>query len=106
MHMYRTYILQILATRFDRFLGVDNATLHRSKATDAWIYVEIDLTDDPIQGFPIVVANKKFWQEVRYKRPNLYYTKCWRQGHTSMVCRVGEGASHRGREDVKGTLGV
>ncbi|KAF5481437.1 hypothetical protein F2P56_002087 [Juglans regia] len=86
LHMYRADFLQILATRFGRFLGIDNATLHRTRASGARMCVEIDLTDEPVQSFPIVMANKKIWQEVRYERPGFYCTKCCRQGHTSVVC--------------------
>ncbi|XP_035544614.1 uncharacterized protein LOC118348003 [Juglans regia] len=102
LHMYRADFLQILATRFGRFLGIDNATLHRTRASGARMCVEIDLKDEPVQRFPIVMANKKVWQEVRYERPGFYCTKCWRQGHTAVVCRASEEAMRKGCDVSKG----
>ncbi|KAF5442885.1 hypothetical protein F2P56_035497 [Juglans regia] len=77
LHMYRADFLQILATRFGRFLGIDNATLHRTRA---W-------------GLEC---------EVRYERPGFYCTKCCRQGHTSVVCRASEEVVRKGRDVAKG----
>lgn len=66
------------------FLGTDNATLHRTRASGARMCMEIDLIDEPVQGFPIMVANKKFWQEARYERQGFYYVKCYRQA----ICQL------------------
>lgn len=40
--LYRLDCLQVLATRFGKFLGIDNATLYRTSVTGAQIFVEID----------------------------------------------------------------
>ncbi|KAL5982265.1 hypothetical protein ACLOJK_016336 [Asimina triloba] len=61
--------------RFGRYLGTDNATLNRTRASGARICVEVDLTLEPVKSFPI----------------------CSRQGHTSIVCRVGEKRKNEGR---------
>ncbi|KAL5979501.1 hypothetical protein ACLOJK_019405 [Asimina triloba] len=72
-------------------VGTDNATLNRSRATGARICVEIDLTVEAVKGFPIVVSPTKcIWQDARYEKQGFYCTKCYRQGHTTVVCRVGE----------------
>ncbi|KAL6012688.1 hypothetical protein ACLOJK_003177 [Asimina triloba] len=63
-------------------VGTDNATLTRSRATGARICVEIDLTAEAVKGFPIVVSP----------------TKCiWKEGHTTVVCRVGERSKEVGK---------
>ncbi|CAI9763515.1 unnamed protein product [Fraxinus pennsylvanica] len=90
LHLYRVDCLQILATSFGRYLGMNNATLNRTRATGARIYVEVDLKEEPIQGFPIVMALKKLWQEARYERHGFYCSKCSRQGYTAIVCRAGK----------------
>ncbi|KAF5450314.1 hypothetical protein F2P56_030677 [Juglans regia] len=102
LHMYRADFLQILATRFGRFLGIDNATLHRTRVSGAQMCVEIDMTDEPVQRFPIVMGNKKIWQEVWSERPGFYCTKCCRQGHTTVVCRASEEVVRKGRDVAKG----
>lgn len=90
-HMYKTDCLQILAMRFGHYLGINNATLNKTRATRARLCVEVDLKEEPIKGFPIVVStNRTIWQEAWYEKIGFYYTKCCRQGHTKMVCRVGE----------------
>lgn len=69
MHMYRVDCLSILATRFGRFLGTDNATLNKTRESGARICVEIDLLEEPVRSFLIVVsAHQKIWQEVRYEK--------------------------------------
>ncbi|KAK1578171.1 hypothetical protein Q3G72_028139 [Acer saccharum] len=98
MHLYRRDCLQIFATRFGRYLGTDNATLNRTRATGARIYVEVDLTMEPVKGFPILVSQTKcIWQEARYEKPGFYCMKCHRQGHTAVVCRAGEGRKGVGK---------
>lgn len=90
MHMYRVDCLQILAMRFSRFLGTDNLTLNKTKASGARICVEIDLLEEPIQNFLIGVStHQKIWQEARYEKQGSYCRKCHRQGHTEVICRVG-----------------
>lgn len=61
MHLYRWDCLEILASRFGRYLGTDNATLNRTRATGVRICVDVDLSADLVQGFPIMVENKKLW---------------------------------------------
>ncbi|KAL5999682.1 hypothetical protein ACLOJK_037967, partial [Asimina triloba] len=61
--------------RFGRYLGTDNAALNRTRASGAHICVEVDLTMKPVRSFPI----------------------CFRQGHTSVVCRVGEKRKNEGK---------
>lgn len=39
LHMYRANCLQILATRFGRYLGIDNATLNKMRATGLCVEV-------------------------------------------------------------------
>lgn len=42
-------------------------------------------------GFPLVAGNKnQVWQEVVYEKRGFYCKKCFRQGHTKAVCRVGD----------------
>jgi len=43
LHLYCTDCLQILATRFGCYLGTDNATLHKIRASRARMCVEVDL---------------------------------------------------------------
>lgn len=88
LHLYRMDCIQILATRFGRFLGTDNATLYRTKAIGARICVEVDLKEDPVKSFPSVVGQQNHvWQEVVYENRDFYCRKCFRQGHTDIVCR-------------------
>ncbi|XP_042959294.1 uncharacterized protein LOC122294521 [Carya illinoinensis] len=101
MHLYRIDFLQIIATRFGRYLGTDNATLNHTRASGARIFVEVDLTMEPVKGFPMVVSPANcIWQEAKYERTGFYCSKCFRQGHTSVVCRVGEKRKIEGK--VKG----
>ncbi|KAK3188863.1 hypothetical protein Dsin_028424 [Dipteronia sinensis] len=90
LHLYRLDCLQSFATRFGRFLGTDNATLYRTKATGARMCVEVNLQDEVVKGFPLVVGQKQVWQKVRYEKRGFYCNKCFGQGHTDVVCRVGE----------------
>ncbi|KAK1577801.1 hypothetical protein Q3G72_024969 [Acer saccharum] len=79
------------ASRFDRYLGTDNATINRTRASGARICVEVDLTMEPVKGFPLVLSPKQcIWQEVKYEKMGFFGSKCCRQGHTSAVCRVEE----------------
>lgn len=78
MHLYHRDCLQIFATRFGRYLGTDNATLNRSRATGARICVEVDLTVDPIKGFPIVLScTRCIRQEAQYEKQGYYCMKCF-----------------------------
>lgn len=96
LHLYRTDCLQILASRFGRVLGIDNATVNKTQASGARLCVEVDLLEEQIQGFPIIIsATKKIWQEVRYEKQGSYCRRCCRQGHTKVVCRVGVKKVHR-----------
>lgn len=62
LHMYHTDCLQILATKFGRLLGIDNATINRTRASGAWICVEVDLNEELVQDFPIIISNSmKIW---------------------------------------------
>lgn len=52
-----------------------------------------------MQGFPIMVSTKKtIWQEVKYEKLGFYCSKCCREGHTEVVCRIGEYRRPSGRE--------
>lgn len=54
--------LQILVTRFGSYLGTNNTTIHRTRASRARKCVEVDLSEESVQGFPIVMlAMKKIW---------------------------------------------
>ncbi|KAL5974752.1 hypothetical protein ACLOJK_031423 [Asimina triloba] len=71
------------------YLGTDNATLNRTRATGARICVEVDLSMETVKGFPIVVSPTTcIWQEARYEKPGFYCMKCHRQGHTTVACRI------------------
>ncbi|KAI9154057.1 hypothetical protein LWI28_020404 [Acer negundo] len=59
MHLYRKDCLQILVSRFGRYLGTDNATLNRTRASGARICVEVDLSMEPVQDFPIGGERRK-----------------------------------------------
>lgn len=77
MHLYHCDCLQIFTTRFGRYLGTDNATLNRSRATGARICVEVDFKVESVKRFPSVVSPTKcIWQEVRYEKQGFYYMKC------------------------------
>ncbi|KAI9176278.1 hypothetical protein LWI28_000684 [Acer negundo] len=90
LHLYRLDCLQSFATRFGRFLGTDNATLYRTRATWARMCVEVDLQEEVVEGFPLVLEQNQVWQQVRYEKRVFYYNKCFRKGHTAVLCRVGE----------------
>lgn len=67
---------------------MDNVTLNHTRALCARIYVEVDLSIDLVQGFPIVLSSTKcIWQEARYEKLGFYCRKC----------RVGE----KRKEEVK-----
>lgn len=98
IHLYRCDCLQIFVTQFGRYLITDNATLNCTRAMGARICVEVNLTIVPIKGFPIVVLPKKcIWQEEWYEKPGFYSTKCYNQGHTDVVCKVGERRHSEGK---------
>ncbi|TXG69366.1 hypothetical protein EZV62_004301 [Acer yangbiense] len=79
------------ASCFGRYLGTDNATINRTRASGARICVEVDLTMEPVKGFPLVLSPKQcIWQEVKYEKMGFFCSKCCRQGHTLAVCRVEE----------------
>ncbi|KAI9184707.1 hypothetical protein LWI28_000187 [Acer negundo] len=52
--------------------------------------VEVNLHEEVVEGFPLVVGQNQVWQQVRYEKRGFYCNKCFRQGHTAVVCRVGE----------------
>ncbi|KAK1552233.1 hypothetical protein Q3G72_012886 [Acer saccharum] len=52
--------------------------------------VEVDLQEKVVEGFPLVVGQNQVLQHVRYEKRGLYCNKCFRQGHTAVVCRVGD----------------
>ncbi|KAJ0095449.1 hypothetical protein Patl1_15066 [Pistacia atlantica] len=88
MHLYRRDCLQILATQFGRFLGTNNATLNkmRAKAIGARLCIEVNLKEEPIKGFPIVVsANRTIWQEVGYEKPGEKENTSENEGETESV---------------------
>lgn len=82
--------LQILASRFGQFLGSDNAMLYCTRATGARIHVEVDLQDELVEGFPLVIGQKQIWQKVTYEKRVFYFKKCFWQGHTTIMCRSGK----------------
>lgn len=45
-------VYQFLASRFGKFLGMDNTTLYRTRATRVRICVDVDLLEEPITGSP------------------------------------------------------
>ncbi|KAK2652286.1 hypothetical protein Ddye_012142 [Dipteronia dyeriana] len=90
LHLFRLDCLQSFATRFGIFFGTDNATLYRTRATVVRICVEVDLQDEVVECFPLVVGQKQVWQKVIYEKRGFYCNKCLRHGHTNIVCRVGE----------------
>lgn len=46
---------------------------------------------EPVKGFPIVLSNTNcIRQEAKYEKLGFYCSKCFRQGHMSVVCRVEE----------------
>ncbi|XP_042958005.1 uncharacterized protein LOC122293494 [Carya illinoinensis] len=104
LHLYRMDILQIFASRFGRFLGTDNATLYRTRATGARMCVEVDLLEEPVAGFPLVTGKTQIWQRVVYEKKGFYCKKCFRQGHTEMVCRTGETVNRMSRREGKKVL--
>lgn len=60
------------------------------------------MTVEPVKGFPIVVSPTKcIWQEARYEKQDLYCMKCYWQGHTVVVCRVGERCKEDGKPKDK-----
>ncbi|CAI9778458.1 unnamed protein product [Fraxinus pennsylvanica] len=89
-HLYRQDCLRILASRFGRYLGTDHATLNRTRASGACICVEIDLVAYMVECFPITFGSTTLWQRVKYEKLGFYCKKCRRQGHTEVVCRVGQ----------------
>lgn len=42
-----------------------------------------------MDGFPLVVGKKQIRQKVTYEKRDFYCKKCFRQGHTAVVCRSG-----------------
>lgn len=56
--LYRLDCLQILANRFGKFLGTNNATLYNTRTMGARICVEVDLRDEPVGGFPLKTRQK------------------------------------------------
>lgn len=98
LHLYHRDFLQIFATRFGHYLGTDNTTLNCSRAIGARICVEVDLTVEPVKGFPIVLAlNQRICKDVKYEKPGFYCMKCHSHGHTNVVCRVGEKRKENGK---------
>ncbi|KAL5977670.1 hypothetical protein ACLOJK_039198 [Asimina triloba] len=69
---------KIIATRFGRYLGTDNATLNRTRASGARICVEVDLTMEPVRSFPIVVSPTKVGEK-RKNEGKVKDNKIWQQ---------------------------
>lgn len=93
--------LQIIATRFGCYIGTKNATINHTHASGVQICVEVDLNMEPMRGFPIVLSTIHcIWQLAKYEQPSFYCLKYSRQGHTSVVCRVG--VKRKDDERVKG----
>lgn len=89
MHLYRKDCLQILATRFGQYLGMDNATLDCTHTSRARICMEVNLTMDPMQGFPIVVSNTKcIWQEAKYEKPGFFVKNVLGKGTLSWFIKL------------------
>lgn len=83
--------MQILATQFGRYLGMDNATLNWTRALGARICVEVDLSIELVQGFPLFYLPLSVFGKMHdMKKTRFYCHKCFRQEHTFVVCRVGE----------------
>lgn len=102
MRLYRMDFLQILATHFGRYLGTDNATINRARAMGARICVEVDLSTEPVKGFSIVLSPKQcIWQEAKYEKLEFFCSKCCRQGHTAVVCRMGDKRKEDGNHKEK-----
>lgn len=67
--LYRLDCLQTLASRFKKFLGMDNGTLYKTNATGARICVEVDLQEELVRGFPLMVGQKHhIQQDVVYEK--------------------------------------
>lgn len=74
--LYQLNCLQILAIMFGKFLGIDNTTLYPTKARRAQICVEIDLLNELVKGFLLIIGQKhSVWQEVAYEKLLLYLKK-------------------------------
>lgn len=49
--LYMMDYLQIIASWFGKFLGIENATSYHTHASGARICVKVDLLEEPVQGF-------------------------------------------------------
>lgn len=99
--LYRLDVLQILTTRFYKFLGTDNATLYQTIAICARLFVEVDLLKDLVECFPLRFNNKPDrWQAVMYEKPILYCTHCSRQGHDATTCWLEKNTKDDMNQDV------
>ncbi|KAI9195370.1 hypothetical protein LWI28_014229 [Acer negundo] len=59
LHLYRQDCLQSFAARFGRFFGTDNAMLYCMRATGARMCVEVDLQEEVVEGFSLVVGQNQ-----------------------------------------------
>lgn len=51
-----------------------------------------------------MVVHKKIWKSVKYGKLGFYCSKCRRQGHTEVACRMGQSfvrGQEEGKESVK-----
>lgn len=72
-------------------MGADNATLNRTKTTSAQICLEVDLKEELVQRFSIMLSvTRNICQEAKYEKHGFYCTKCRRKGHNVVVYKVGE----------------
>ncbi|KAJ0103212.1 hypothetical protein Patl1_06268 [Pistacia atlantica] len=81
MHLYRKDCLRILVTRFGRFLGTDNATLNKTRATGARLCIEMNLKEGAYQRVPYYRIGEARWKAGKEKnnRSLIKHQQVWKE---------------------------
>ncbi|XP_019191723.1 PREDICTED: ABC transporter F family member 4-like [Ipomoea nil] len=112
LNLFKTEALKQVCKPLGKFLAPDNATLNFTRPSYARARVEIDLlaprVDEIFIGFSEDPGQEDlgYFQKVVYERVPHYCTTCYKQGHSSEVCRLagqgGPGNSRREPATVRG----
>ncbi|VFQ85178.1 unnamed protein product [Cuscuta campestris] len=108
IHFFDITTLTLVCKPLGKVLGVDQATLNKSRPHVARVRVELDLMQPLIQKVFIGTSmtprreDEGFYQSIEYERISFYCSKCLKQGHSTDKCKLGEEQHIRAEKIRKG----
>ncbi|RAL48728.1 hypothetical protein DM860_001048 [Cuscuta australis] len=94
IHFFDASALALICKPIGKVLGVDLATLHKSKPHVARVRVEMDLLKPLIHKIFIGTSTEPgkedegIYQSIEYECIPFYCTKCFKQGHATEKCKL------------------